>query len=499
MPGGNNGPNLLGRANKRRGAVREPYHASALRKQVERDSARGGVTKIDAHVHSKASDGAAISALGLIRCPECYSEPEAVYDQAMARGMDLVTITDHDTIKGAMELVERGFDRFIVGQEVSVLFPEDRCMLHVLVWDLTPELDDELNKLKLREDVYEFARWLRARDLPHACAHPLYIQNGRLKRWHVERATLLFRAFECLNGAHAKQVSDAAVRYVDGLTSEATDALAAEHGITPLYDEPWKKAQTGGSDDHGLLNIGRTWTQIVSPDGRKIRDPKEFFRRTMAGESTQEGVGGHPALLAHQLATVGAHFYADRMYRDRSPAGRYLSSKLLKFAGVDVKAPSKKKVAAYKTAQKLAVGKKRKTRSLPIVRALKKQMRPVLEKYPDLAARLDPESWTGGAPISEHERMAEFIQDLTAALGQSMKPGALKALKKRDPTGLVEHLMSYGVLHLAQLPYLISLIYQNKERNFLDRFEHETSRSGAGISVLERPMRVSLFTDTIAD
>ena len=222
-----------------------------------------GVTRIDAHCHSWASNGPAVAALGLINCPECYSPPERVYEQARARGMDLVTITDHDTIKGAMELVDRGFERFIVGQEVSVRFPEDRCMLHVLVWGLDPKLDEEINTENLRDDVYQFAAWLRDRGLPHAVAHPLYIQNGKLTRWHVERAALLFRGFEALNGAHSYTVSDAMSRFLDGLTPKTMRALADEHGFEPLWPEPWVKARTGGSDDHGLLNIGRTFTEIV--------------------------------------------------------------------------------------------------------------------------------------------------------------------------------------------------------------------------------------------
>ncbi|MEM0983132.1 MAG: glycosyltransferase [Planctomycetota bacterium] len=458
----------------------------------------GGLTRIDAHCHTKASDGAAVAALGLINCPECYSEPEAVYDQAMARGMDLVTITDHDTIRGAMTLVERGFERFIVGQEVSVKFPEDRCMLHVLVWGLTPDLDEQITRLNLRSDIYDFAGWLRDKGLAHAVAHPLYIQNGRLQRWHVERAALLFRSFECLNGAHAAQVSDAVVRYLDRLTPEHIDALAAEHQIEPYYDNAWRKGRTGGSDDHGLLNIGRTWTELETPEG-KITDPVEFFRRAMNGETRQGGIGGHPALLAHQFATVGAHYYADKLYKNRTPTGKYIAAKLLRFAGVQVKSPSKKKVAAYKAARKIWFGGKRKPRSLPIVRALRKELAPVLDKYPELRTKLDPETWTAGAAVSEHERMAEFVQDLTAALSRSMKPSAMKALRKRDPSRLLEHLISYMMLHVAQLPYLISLFYQNKERNFLDRFEHETSEHGTGVRVLDRSMRVSLFTDTIAD
>ncbi|MEM7755298.1 MAG: glycosyltransferase, partial [Planctomycetota bacterium] len=458
-----------------------------------------GLTRIDAHCHSWASDGPAVAALGLINCPECYSPPERVYEQAMARGMDLVTITDHDTIKGAMELVERGFDRFIVGQEVSVRFPEDRCMLHILVWGLTPELDEEITKEGLRQDMYKFAAWLKDRDLPHAVAHPLYMQNGKLTRWHIERAVLLFKGFELLNGAHNYTTSDAMTRFVDTLTPARVEALAEHHEMKPVWPQPWIKARTGGSDDHGLLNIGRTWTEITPREGKTIRDPAEYFRRVMNGESTQGGVGGHSALLAHQLATVGAHYFADKLYEQRSPSGRYLSSRLLKFAGVSVKSPTKKRVAAFKVTQKMWLGKKAQRKSLPIVRALKRELKPVLDRYPEIQRRLDPETWTSGAPVSEHERMADFVQDLSAALSQAMAPSAIKSLKKRDPTRLTEHLMSYALLHVAQMPYLFSLFHQNKERNFLDQFEHETSSPGSGVSVLERPMRVSLFTDTIAD
>ena len=154
----------------------------AIGRAAATDAEAPGVTRIAAHCHSKASDGPAIAALGLINCPECYSAPEAVYDQAMARGMDLVTITDHNTIAGAMVLVERGFERFIVGQEVSVRFPEDRCMLHVLVWGLTPELDEQITELGLRDEDYQFAAWLREHALAKALAHPLYIQNAAIPR-----------------------------------------------------------------------------------------------------------------------------------------------------------------------------------------------------------------------------------------------------------------------------------------------------------------------------
>lgn len=454
-------------------------------------------TRMDTHCHSWASDGPAVAALSFLGVPECYSPPEKVYDQAKARGMDLVTITDHDTIRGAMELVERGFEGFIVGEEVSVYFPEDRCKLHVVVWGLTPEQDEELTNLGLRHDVYAFANWLYHHQLPHAVAHPLYMQNGRLTRWHVERCALLFKGFETLNGAHTERHRSPLERFLDRLTPGRVQTLIREHNLEPVWPRVWQKARTGGSDDHGLLNIGRTWTAVRGEDGAKVTDPAEFFRIAMTGRCEAGGDGGHSSLLAHQLTTVGAHYYADRLAERQSTRGRYVASKLLRFAGVDLPAPSKPRLAAHLTKRRL-LGRSRRRRN-PVLDGLKETFGPILDKYPDLGERLSSDRWGGGSALAEHERMAAFADELSAALARHVGGSAWRTLMRRDRTGLSQHLTSYAILTLTQLPYVFSLFYQNKERPFVERFEHETSRRGEGVSVLERPMRVSLFTDTLGD
>ena len=56
------------------------------------------ISRVDMHCHSTASQ---LSRLGVQRSlglPECATPPEEVYELAKRRGMDFVTITDHDTI-----------------------------------------------------------------------------------------------------------------------------------------------------------------------------------------------------------------------------------------------------------------------------------------------------------------------------------------------------------------------------------------------------------------
>jgi predicted metal-dependent phosphoesterase TrpH len=88
--------------------------------------------RCDLHVHSKHSGAADLPVLRHVG-RESYSEPLAVYERAMARGMDLVTLTDHDTLAGGLEL--RHLPNVFVSEEVTVHLPGER-QLHVNVFDL---------------------------------------------------------------------------------------------------------------------------------------------------------------------------------------------------------------------------------------------------------------------------------------------------------------------------------------------------------------------------
>lgn len=480
------------------GADRPPRAPAPHDADLDRVDHELGGARMDMHCHSRASDKPLMAALGFIDCPECYSEPEAVYDQAIARGMDLVTITDHDSIAGALSLVERGFEGVTIGEEVTSIFPEDRCKVHVLVWGLTPEQHEQIGALGLRDDVYELARWLRGNSLPHSLAHPLYVQNGRLTAWHLERAALLFKGFETLNGAHSATHRDALEVFLASLTPARIGALAERHALEPLWAHAWRKVATAGSDDHGLLNVGRTWTRVVdsAAPGRRITSADEFLRLMMAGGSSAGGEAGRSDLLAHQLTSVAFRYYANTVH-DRLPARRRaLGAKLGRFAGVAAQTPGRPELL-WDTLRRRALGEA--SGGLPIVDALRDALAPLLEKHPDLRAALDPAAWATGPAISKHASMADFADDLSGALGRAMASGAFRALRDRDKLGLVDHLLSYAIVQAARLPYIVSLFHQNKERQMLERLKHDLARPGMGDSPLDRPMRVSLFTDTLGD
>src|ERR671916_2116242 len=64
------------------------------------------LTRADMHCHSPASELAKLGIQRSVGMPECATPPQEVYELAKSRGMDFVTITDHDTIAGCLELAE---------------------------------------------------------------------------------------------------------------------------------------------------------------------------------------------------------------------------------------------------------------------------------------------------------------------------------------------------------------------------------------------------------
>src|SRR4051812_24130385 len=147
--------------------------------------------RIDLHCHSDASNKTSEAMLNAIHCPESYSDPREVYEQAKRRGMDFVAITDHDTIDGVLQIASRA--DVVVGEELTCWFPEDNCKMHVLVYGIDAASHAVLQSRA--RNIYDVAEYIEANQIAHAVAHPIYRQNDKLERWHLERLLLLFKGF----------------------------------------------------------------------------------------------------------------------------------------------------------------------------------------------------------------------------------------------------------------------------------------------------------------
>jgi len=276
-------------------------------------------TKIDLHVHSKYSDRPSAWILRRIGAPECFVEPKELYRRAREAGLDFVTITDHNCIRGALEIAEHK-DTFL-SNEVTTYFPEDGCKVHLLVWGITEKHFAEIQEK--RTDIYELRRYVVEESIAHAVAHPFFRVNNLLAPKHIEKLLLLFNSFEGLNGSRDRRASDL-VRIIFGnLTPEWIDRLADEHGLEPVGEQPWEKSFTGGSDDHSGLYIGSATTH--TPPAATVGELLEHLRR---GTTRPAGRAGSSLRLARSFYEIAYAYYRSR-FGETSRYGGDLLGQLL--------------------------------------------------------------------------------------------------------------------------------------------------------------------------
>ena len=68
--------------------------------------AKRAMSRCDLHIHSRCSARSEEWLFRRFDFPDSYSEPHELYRDLKTRGMDFVTITDHDTIDGCLQISE---------------------------------------------------------------------------------------------------------------------------------------------------------------------------------------------------------------------------------------------------------------------------------------------------------------------------------------------------------------------------------------------------------
>src|SRR5205085_2651827 len=209
--------------------------------------------------------------------PDSYSDPRGLHRLLREHGMDFVTITDHDTIDGNLEIAE--LPGTFISEEVTTYFPQDPCKIHLLVWGISETQHADI--VQLRDNIFDLQSYLQRQAIAHSVAHPLYSINGKLEATHLERLILLFKHFEGINGLRDALLSVLTRELFSGLTPQKIDELTNRHNLQPTHAEPWKKIFTGGSDDHGGQFPASAYTE--TPEARST---KEFLRHVHEGNCT---------------------------------------------------------------------------------------------------------------------------------------------------------------------------------------------------------------------
>lgn len=260
--------------------------------------------KIDLHLHSRYSDQAAGFFSKKLDMHESYVTPQQVYDTLFERGMTHFTITDHDAIGGCLEIAH--LPGAFISEEATAYFPEDRCHIHVLCYDISVEQHEMIQKT--RYNVYELVDYLQEQDILHVLAHPLYDMDGRLNETHIERCLLMFDNWEIINGTRS------------GISAKLTKEIAEKFDGERIYELEKKYGYnkrrrtrisfTAGSDDHGGMDVGKTYTECP---GETLEDFKSAFENNT---TVPCGDYGSPVRLTHMIMGISHQWAKEKKHSD---------------------------------------------------------------------------------------------------------------------------------------------------------------------------------------
>ncbi|HML16927.1 MAG TPA: PHP-associated domain-containing protein [Bryobacteraceae bacterium] len=228
--------------------------------------------KCDLHVHTIHSGMCTIPLLDRI-ARESYNDPHALYDTLKRRGMDLVTVTDHDSIDAVEPLRSR--PDFFLSEEVSCT-TTNGTRLHMGVYGIEERHHAELQRR--RDDLPSLLAYLEDQELLFSINHVFSGLTGSRTDADFEEFAARFPAVETRNG----QMIEAANRHAS--------AFAARAG----------KIAVGGSDAHTMASVARTYTEVAG-----ARNRQEFLAGLKQGRSIAIGESGDYWKLTRAIFEIG--------------------------------------------------------------------------------------------------------------------------------------------------------------------------------------------------
>ncbi len=418
------------------------------------------MAKVDLHVHSKYSDYPSTWAHKFYKSPESFTEPETIYKQAKARGMTLVTITDHDDIRGALELVAaHPLDTF-VSCEITTYFPEDQCKIHILVYGISERQYEEI--MVVRASIYDLRNYILEHNIAYSVAHATYDQDGKLRFEHVEKLVLLFDVFEVINGGGDAQNNLLLHRYLEGLDDEALDELQAKHKIQPISVDPWVKSYTGGADDHCGILIGTAYTQS---DASTVA---EFLLSLRKKHTLANGLHG---TFESYATGVIKHIHDYRLDRDSS----YVTSKMNEFLELFFTGSEGNWFSRFKKSRSLKYLKRKNSKTHSALHRLLNNIEEL--KTEDIATKI---------PV-----VYEDINHLHGEMFITVLNSILKSFPQGDIFTAFQKFATVFPMTLLALPFLGSMRHQVLKQNLKQGLIEGTSQPYT--------QKALWFTDTIDD
>jgi glycosyltransferase involved in cell wall biosynthesis len=404
---------------------------------------------------------------------ESYADPLEVYAAARSRGMDFVTISDHNTLNGSLAIAH--LPGAFLSTELDTWFPEDGTRVHVVALGIDERTFAAAEAS--RASVHDLVACLREAGVVHYLAHPLFDMTGTLTADTVERMLLLFNVLEGRNGARVSRCNGLLRDIVASLTPETFAAMAARQGIEPYGEAPWRKALTGGSDDHSGLFVAEAHT--VAPGDGTVQS---FLAAVARGACEPAGADGDARLLAHSIYTASYGKLREILRLDEA-VPRQGALKLIRkgFGRIGRDVPLLEKTMRGVRSIVPGLYRDGDGRGPAWEALLESEIGSLLASPDGLNAVAGPE--LNRRIFTVAQRLADDVVNLHL---QPLVDPCVQVGRKR----WLQSAFAVGMVHFLQLPYFIAWSVQSRDRASQERLRRHFLPRGPS-----NP-RIAVFTDT---
>lgn len=237
--------------------------------------------RCDLHVHTVHSGMCTVPGLSRY-CLESYNEPHALYETLKPRGMNLVTVTDHDSID-AVECLRKHPD-FFLSEEVTCTMPSGTEM-HAGVYGIDEH--DHFELQRRRHNVESL--------LAYAVENRLFVTVNHI--------------YSSLTGNRTDADFAVFARDFHGIETVNGQILACANRLAADFARRFNKPQVGGSDSHTLGGAGKTWTEVSQGS-----NTEEFLAGLRRGQGIPAGASGDYWKLTAAVCEIGVSLLKSNPY-----------------------------------------------------------------------------------------------------------------------------------------------------------------------------------------
>jgi predicted metal-dependent phosphoesterase TrpH len=244
---------------------------------------------------------------------DSFCKPTDIYRRLKKKGMDYVTITDHDSIEGCLSFLNKNPDctDFFISEEVSVPLKEFANTIHVNVYDIDEAKHEFITSLK--KDAFGLLSYLNEEKVKYCLNHFFVSLPKDQRKWH-DFMKFVDKNFTSLETKNSAQFEIQNNMFNNGVFSQ--------------------KNFVSGSDAHTFADMAQAYT-LAAGDTYN-----EFLDNVFSGKSKPIGKSSNVLKLARSFNSVYYSYGFDCLKTPKRRLNRFgFLKRMFKFASWIVFAP----------------------------------------------------------------------------------------------------------------------------------------------------------------